>query len=488
MLKEIQQQPVFYDTASRLVDRAIGIFSPRTMYNRIAYRFAYEALDRTRTRKKRSDQRGTGDTHLTEITLSDLRQIARDIGRNNPIIKGMLRTETNGVIGTGTQIQARTVDKDWNKKAEDLFYEECVIKPIDEKGMLNWPQILRKTYKTYRQDGDLFAIYLDDVIQMAEGEQCGTPWGKKFNQASVTNGVAKDPQTGRILGYYIGKPNSYGYIDGDSWKAYPRESVHHVFNPERFSNSRGEPALTSAMTWIDMIKDYAEAELVAARVNACFAMFVSRKDMAMPDAYTGGVGAGTGGVDSETYQRFQKLSPGMIMYGSDGEDAKGIGQARPNAAFDSFMLRLLSFIGRPIEMPLMLITLDFSGATFMNARIAYNAVQSQWKAEQEDVVIPFCTRTWVWHVNKMIRLGKLSDRPDKYRHEVIPNRWPYVDPEKEAKADALQLENRTTNRTLICARQGLEYNDVETRRQEEDLRIPAAKDEKQKPDTKNEAA
>jgi lambda family phage portal protein len=460
-----------FSAATEVIDRLVGIFSPKSMYQRKMFRFAYDAVDGTRTRKKRISSSGTGDNLLTETTLSGLREIGRDISRNNPIIKGMLRTETNGVVGTGTQIQAKTSDHDWNKQADELFYNEMVLKPVDEKGVLNWPQMLRKTYKSYRQDGDIFAVYLDDAIQMAEGEQCGTPWGKQFNRLNVTNGVAVDPQSGRVLGYYIGKPNRYGYIEGDNWKAYSRDVVHHVYNPERFSNSRGEPALTSAMTWIDMIHDYAEAEMVAARVNACFSMFISRKDMVLPDPYAGGVGASSGGRDGDTGVQYQKLEPGMVMYGQDGEQASGIGQSRPNAAFDSFMLRLLSFVGRPIDMPLMLITLDFSGATFMNARIAYNAVQTAWKAEQEDVVLPFCTRTWIWFINRMVRQGKLSRKQDMYRHDVIPNRWPYVDPEKEAKSDQLQLENKTITRTIICARQGLDYGDVKEQLDQENKAI-----------------
>ena len=35
-----------------------------------------------------------------------------------------------------------------------------------------------------------------------------------------------------------------------------------------------------------------------------------------------------------------------------------------------------------------------------------------------------------------------------------------MDPFKEAKADEVQIKNRTTNRTTICARQGREFTDV----------------------------
>ena len=84
----------------------------------------------------------------------------------------------------------------------------------------------------------------------------------------------------------------------------------------------------------------------------------------------------------------------MIYECAPGEDAKAIAAQRPNSEFDPFILRCLMFICRPMCMPLMLATLDYSGATFMNARIAY----------------------------------------------------------QEAMADKVDLENGTNTRTAICAR------------------------------------
>jgi capsid protein len=47
-----------------------------------------------------------------------------------------------------------------------------------------------------------------------------------------------------------------------------------------------------------------------------------------------------------------------------------------------------------------------------------------------------------------------------YRHDVVCKRWPYVDPYREAQADQIQLENKTTSRIKICARQGDEFEDI----------------------------
>jgi len=446
------------------LDDFVGLFSPRAALNRKACRFGYEVLDGHRTRKKRSKLGGTGDQQLTETSLARLRDICRDMGRNNPLVKGMLRLEANGVVGTDTRIQARSSDSGWNKAAEQLRKERMIESPIDVTGRYNEPAFLKKMYYSYRRDGDMLVLFTGQGIQAIEGEQCGTPYGKgviKPKDYDITNGVAVSKRTGRVIGYYIGRPNKWGYINNAGFKMYEADVVHHVFNAERFSASRGEPALTSSVKWIDNLCSYIDAELIAAKVNACYPMMVIGKDnTAMPSPFTHGLSSsGLAGKD-EAERPLQKIVPGQIWHGETGEKVEAIGSTRPASAFDPFVLRMLSIIGRPMCMPLMLITGDFSGATFMNARIAYGQARDNWKDEQELVIKPFARMLWRFHIDKWVAEKKLSARDDMYAHEVQCKRWPYVDPYKEAKADEVQIENRTTNRTIICARQGREFPDV----------------------------
>ena len=464
---------------SEKMDGPIAVISPRAASRRQAYRFAYDAIDKTRTRKKRKVQSGTGDSQLTAQRLSDLRQIGYDMSRNNPLAVGLLKIERDGVVGAGPVMQARAKTfrgkpaKTWNETAEALWKENMVRRPVDTTGRYNINRYVRKAFMAYRQSGDFLTAFLDNGLLAAEGEQIGTPFGKsalpKSEHIDVINGVAYSKKTGRVIGYYVGKPNKWGYIANDSYKKYLAESCYFWMNPERFSQSRGEPALTPSIVWIDQLCDYFGAELIAAKVNACYTMFISKKDFygeGIPAPYTKGVNPS--GYDADGNQ-VEKMEPGTILYGADGDDAKGIGMERPGAQFDSYTNKMLALIGRPLCMPLMLITGDFSGATFMNARIAYQKAQEFWRTEQNDVLKPFMWAVWRWFIDRMVASGELTDRPDKYAVDVQCNRWPYVDPFKEAKADEQQLKNRTINRTIICSRQGMEYEDVEaTRVKEED--------------------
>jgi hypothetical protein len=185
------------------VDRLTLAVSPRRAYLRRAYRFAYDALDGSRTRKPRGSLAGTGDVHLTEAVLSRLREICRDHGRNDPIVKGLLATEAKGVVGSDTKVEARTPDKGWNDAAEALWKVEMVDQPCDVTGRFNFHKLLNLAYKSYRRDGDDLLVFQDEALWLVEGNQCGTPHGMRGGELfEVTNGVATRKSDGRVLGYW----------------------------------------------------------------------------------------------------------------------------------------------------------------------------------------------------------------------------------------------------------------------------------------------
>ena len=466
-MRESKHSDPFLRRLSMRLDDYVGVLSPRAAMMRRSYRFGYDILDKHRTRKKRSDMGGTGDWHLSQEKLDKLREICRDLGRNNPLVKGIFRKLATKIVGTQTKIQAKTEDEGWNTAAEQLWKEEMVDVPCDNTGRFNIHGYLKKMYYSYCRDGDMFTVFTDDGIQAIEGDQVGTPYGiKKFDYFDVVNGIAVSKKSKRVIGYYIGKPNKWGYIANESMKHYNAADVHHSFNSDRFSSSRGEPILISAVDIIDKLFGYIDAELVAAKINACFPMVITTRDSSgKPPPFTKGVSSSG---EDKYGRKLEKIDPGLIVRNEPGETASAVGAARPAAAFDNFVLRVMMLIGQPVNLPLMLMTGDFSGATFMNSRVAYQEARDNWYDEQELVVKPPVRRLYNLKVQQWIARKDLTERDDSGRFEIMCKRWPYVDPFKEAKADEVQLRNRTTTRTAITARQGDDFKDVTNQRASEE--------------------
>lgn len=462
---------------SEKLDGVVEIFSPHAAVKRKACRFTYDAIDKGRTRKTRARHIGTGDSHLTAARQADLRDLCRDQATNNPLAKSILHITRNGVIGSGVKIQSRSTDKVFAAEVEVAWKEEMLDRPCDVTGLWNFNQYLSKLYLSYLRDGDIATIYTRDGIQAVEGEQIGRPAGQKDGKTFyIINGVVMDKKTRRVIGYYIGKPNKWGYIQSSSIKRFLAKDVHLMFDPDRFSQSRGEPLLTASAVYIDALDGYFDASLVAARIEACFTMFVSRKDdYAAPGDTTGDPNS----VETQSSgERQEKVDTGQIFYGRDGESATAIAKQSPGGNFEPFVNKFQALIGRPAQLPLMLVSGDFAGATFMNTRVALQKTQEYWEIQQDNVVKPFASRTWSWWLAVKIARGEFKSVPDDaFAHEVQCRRWPYVDPAKESKADKQDLENNTTTQSLISARRGNDQEDVTAQRGKE---ITAAIEESKK--------
>jgi lambda family phage portal protein len=436
------------------------------LFDRSVQDFAasYDAIDRSRLRKKRTASSGSGDVHLTEQALSDLREACRDLARNNPIVKGLLKTEANSVVGRSTRIEVKSSDKKFNKDAEDLWRERVVERPCEVTGRFGFHKVLRTIFQSYRQDGDIFVLFTPSGIQIAEGEQCGTPHGlPTADRFDVTNGVAtrkyddQDGPAGSVVGYYIGKPDRWGFIRPEDYTKYEAQDVCHVFNSDRFSYTRGEPALTSAVDWIDKVTRYADATLVAAHVQACYSIFIKKQspEGSLPTPTPSGASSDT----SEAGHRNYKLEPGMIWEGEPGDEAEALSSTQPNSVFDAYILRCLSFIGRPLCFPLPYISGDFSGATYMNMRFALDMARDNHMQEQDEVLVPFLHRWHRWQMEQWIRTELKKAPADWDRRLIRCKRWPYIDRLKDAQADILLMQNLLKSHRRVMSDRGDDFEE-----------------------------
>jgi lambda family phage portal protein len=433
---------------------------------------SYDILHGDRSRKGYvKSLLGTGDTHLTEQALSDLREVARDASRNDPVIKGLLETYAEGIVGTELPIQSRGSDEGWNKAREAMWKEQMVDRPCDSSGRFSFPHCIFLAILSFARDGDFFVLFREEGPQLIEGERVGSPRGLKMGGETfdVNNGVATEKTTGKVIGYYIGTPNRWGYIEPGSYARHTAEEVHQIFDPDRVSYTRGEPLLTPSVQWFDKFGRYADAELVTSCVQACQGVAITSKSPESPLPSPAVPRPNTEVNAEDSLKRFT-MAPGMVWDLDPDEGVQNIGATRPTTVFGEFMNKVLTIAGRAAGMPLMLITQDLSGATFMNSRVATQMAQERWRKVQAFVVSPLASRWYLWQTEREIAASRdLRPAPKDWRlHEVMCRRWPYVDPEKEAKADQIELGNGTTSRSFICARSGRDYRDVVRERVKDD--------------------
>jgi len=255
-----------------VVSGALNYLAPGFAFRRMAARAklhafsnSYRATSTGRTRWARGMQGGTADYHLGTGDLASLRGQHRDFDRNNAIFSGILNRWVDNIVGMGFTFQMRGEDEGLNEALEGRV-REWGDKEADFRGVLSLWEMTRLMLREVACGGDMLFGKVEGSLQPIEPDLCVDNFQK--NPLGTYNGVEKD-EFGRIVNYHIGKWTAYGGVDSADTTAVPQDEILHIFNPKRFSQSRGVPILTGALELFERLDDYVEATLVAAQVGAC---------------------------------------------------------------------------------------------------------------------------------------------------------------------------------------------------------------------------
>lgn len=436
---------------------------------------SYQAAKTGRFRPSLSgvSYQGTGaDYHLTDNDLLRLIETARYHDRNNMIVgQGVTRLVDN-VIQSGFNLDPQTGDANvdallkarWAEWAGDP--DRC-----DSAGRYTFR---RKEWLTLRQmivDGDVFHLGLTGgQIQTVEAHRVRTPSNTK---QEVALGVKMDSMR-RAIEYWIAKED----IDPRSLKKVSdvqpipvrdrenRRVAFHCYLPERISQTRGITALNRIVDCVGMHDDIQFANLVKQQMAAALAIIRTRPMGASFDS-----GDQFGARESETVadgttRTVENFSPGLFIEGAPGESLTAFTANVPNAEFFNHALLILTFIAVNLNIPVAVLLLDpkqtnFSGwrGAIDQARISFSRIQS---ALIEQFHAPVYTwKLWQWiATDDEVGAAFASLGPAFFLHRWNPPAWDYIEPAKDATADATKLDRHLSSPRRVYARRGMDWDDV----------------------------
>ena len=163
------------------------------------------------------------------------------------------------------------------------------------------------------------------------------------------------------------------------------------------------------------------------------------------------------------------LEPGSYIELEPGESIDQIKPEHPSTDFAAFIRLLARLVGRPFGLPLEVALLDFSESTFSSSRGALLEAWKTWRRDQA-MLKRLLSRIYTWKLAEWVASGKLRGAlPDDLgAHVFHAPGWQWVDPVKELTAALMAVEAGIDTRSNICARQGLDYEDVIAGRARED--------------------
>lgn len=433
----------------------------------------YNAARESRYRRRRTgiNPQGSGaDYHYkSESDWLKILEQSRDFDRNDMVIgqtvdravtntiqDGMTLDPITGDSGVDDEFEAR-----WKEWSEDA--DQC-----DVAGEMAFADYEQLAFRSMVVDGDIAILPLEDgQMQAMEAHRLRTP-SKDSNAGNVVHGIKVDEFRKRIA-YYFTKDDAglnKRFKAGDFLPPVMARNeegdrqVFHIYNPKRFSQTRGVSAFAPIFDPTGMFEDIQFASLIKQQVASAFAIFRTREL-----GYDGGAGQQTGTreqtsrTDGST-QTVDGIGPGMIVDGNPGEKLDGFS---PNIPADNFFPHsklILTIIGINLGLPLVLVLMDASETNFSGYRGALDQARLGFRRNQKALIRKFHKPCYLWKVRSWIQddptlataAGRLGNKI--FGHKWNTPRWPYIEPTKDATGDTIRLSGNLASPRLVHADRG----------------------------------
>lgn len=465
------------------LDRLIAAISPAAGARRIAARAAISGLQTAhydgaavswRTRSRRID----GASANVEIlqSLTRLRDVSRDLVRNNAYAASAVERLDSNIIGAGIIPSITAANKRTQKAIQALIEDHLDKVAIDYDGRNNWYGLQSLAARTMIEAGEALIVrYLPDPslhlpvplqIRVLDPEYLDTTIdGPVADGGVIFQGIEFD-HAGRRVAYHIFDAHPGGSI---GWrlpqsKRVPVADVVHLYRVHRPGQQRGLPWGSPIVMTVWDLADYEDAELMRQKVAACFAVFLkgaSSETLAQQAA-----GKTAAGTPVET------IEPGMIKRLPLGTEAQF---ATPPVVtgYDSYTRANQRKVGIGFGVPYEILTGDWSQTSFIAGRAMMIQFNRDIDKYRWHIIIPHLCDTVVgqWFLQAAAIVLGQSLQGVRVKH--TPPRKEMIEPTKEIAASRDAIRSGLSSRSNELRELGHDPEAIETEIAEENKRADA---------------
>ena len=387
--------------------------------------------------------------------LTVYRARANHVALNDPIVKGMVKTYQDDIVGpTGPALQVQSDDEVFNKALEEVW-ADWWQRP-DVNGVLSGADILGLSMKSLWTAGDyLWQIVTDrgagteikTRILMIDPRRLAQPLDRATDP-NVLMGIRRTP-TGKPIAYYIEealKVGSPGFFP-IKFATVPAKFMVHGFEVLVVGQIRGMPWLTASLPAVADLTEYEQQVMDAARMAAAMSvlLFTKAPDEGAPEI-----------------QETIDLERGTMSTLPPGYEATQISPTQPPNIYKEFINTHRQKIGRPVGMPLLTVNLDAKGHSWSSARLDRMVYHAGIRVQQGNINRTGLNRL-VDVIAREAQLAGLVPIPRAGLRIKYDWKWPAftsIDPLKEAKASTERLKNRTSTLKDECADRGRDSEEI----------------------------
>lgn len=407
--------------------------------------YSHGGASRTATWQKEYHDESLSPKSDIEENRKTLRQRSRDLAMNAPIAAAAINSTRTGCIGPGLMVKPkidneflgislkekekleRTIEKEFAMWAESTL--------CDAADQNNFYELQQIAFNDWLRNGEEFALlkYAEETsnmpyqlrIKLVLADRISTPNSldgdydgidKTLSSGNrIMNGIEINPD-GKVVAYYISShfPGE-NYETMEKWtrvekrgKKTGNPNIMHIFNAETAEQYRGVPLLAPVIQTIKQTTRYTEAEIMAAVVNALFAIFVSTEDGDEPTGFGGedeDVPQGPVGEQTKTDNDI-KVGSGTVTFLKKGETVQAIESKHPSGSFDSFMGAMAAQIGAALEIAPEVLMKKF-GQNFSASKGALNETWRAFMMRRKWFVSDFCQEIYNLWFAEAVSKGRI---------------------------------------------------------------------------------
>lgn len=430
---------------------------------------------------------GSGADYHVRSEADYLRIIewAREVERNDMVVgQGIDRLVTNVLGMDGFKLDPTSGRTEFDAAVKQRFADwaddpmQC---DVSREHAFN--KQVELAYRAQIRDGDyLFAGRRDGTLQSFEAHRLRTPKG---TQRNVIHGVLLD-EFRRRLQYWvtiddIDPMRSLRLVrETQPVEAFDEEgfrTAFHIYHPRRVSQTRGISALAPVGDPISFHGDIQFAKLVQTQMASTYAIIHNNSDdfqAAQGDTQHGERTTET--LADGSTRTVEGIAPGMEYFASPGEELTGFSPRIPNPEWFDHCKLILTLIALNLGLPLVVFLMDASETNFSGYRGALSQAREGFRRIQQALIRQLHTPVYSWKLRQFLaedeglrKLGAVElardgslvfTDPAVLRHRFQPPRWKYIEPLKDAQADALQQKERLSSPRRIHAEKGADYEEV----------------------------
>lgn len=408
-------------------------------------------------------------------------ELARAFDRDDCIVGQGVTRFLDNCVQKGFQLEVDTGDPELDAVLADRWGEFTEHKhTVHEGKRLSWLDLQKLVPRAVIFDGDHFVLPQRESgrIQTVEAHRCRT--AARTTKKNVVYGVEVDPETTAPLWYWFTKQDvgPYGRVqfvrEVERFEAFDEggnPAVLHLKRPKRVSQTRGISALAPIADQVGMHDDLQFAKMVQAQLVSAFAIL----EEVPPEGPQPGGNKKAQTGERETFSRDdgstrieQGLSPGVWYRSRPGNKLQGFSPNVPNTEFFQHAMLMLSIISVNLGIPVMLLLLDPTQTNFSGWRGAMDQARIGWESFQQWMVDEFYRPLYRWKVRQFLFDDPVLERRanrdgvNAFGHAWHAPTWPYIEPLKDATADALIVGRHLSSPRRIQKQRGRDWDQVST--------------------------